>query len=151
MNQHHVLLIAALGGLTAGLAHEIRNPLNSALLQLAVLERRLKKLDEKTHAPQLQTVALVREELRRLDDLMNEFLGFSAPLPVSAAGDAHPPPLHPILEKVAAMLGEAEGRGLAVRMTCDKRAVATGKDERCPISDYCSGCGSSSAYSFKRY
>ena len=36
--------LAAVGTMTAGLSHEIRNPLNAAVLQLTVLERRLQKL-----------------------------------------------------------------------------------------------------------
>ena len=36
--------MAAVGTLTAGLSHEIRNPLNAARLQLDVLERRLRRL-----------------------------------------------------------------------------------------------------------
>ncbi len=36
--------LAAVGTMTAGLSHEIRNPLNAAALQLSVLERRLQQL-----------------------------------------------------------------------------------------------------------
>src|SRR5205814_4247067 len=36
--------LAAVGTMTAGLSHEIRNPLNAASLQLEVLERRIRKL-----------------------------------------------------------------------------------------------------------
>ena len=36
--------LAAVGTLTAGLSHEIRNPLNAAGLQLEILERRVRKL-----------------------------------------------------------------------------------------------------------
>src|SRR5690349_10167860 len=37
--------LAAMGTLASGLAHEVRNPLNAALLQLAVLRRRLERPD----------------------------------------------------------------------------------------------------------
>lgn len=69
--------LAAVGTLAAGLAHEIRNPLNSAQLQLRLLERRLAKVsgDEKLHEP----LHVVRQEIVRLSGLVQEFLSFARP------------------------------------------------------------------------
>lgn len=69
--------LAAVGTVSAGLAHEIRNPLNAANLQLQLLERRLRKLseDEALHEP-LQTV---QQEISRLGDLVTDFLTFARP------------------------------------------------------------------------
>ena len=52
--------MAAVATLTAGLSHEIRNPLNAAMLQLAVLERRLWKLPAPEQAGTLEPLVLVR-------------------------------------------------------------------------------------------
>lgn len=70
--------LAAVGTLAAGLAHEVRNPLNSAALQLQVLRRRLSKGD--TRPESLDPVAaLVEEEIRRLERLADDFLAFARP------------------------------------------------------------------------
>ena len=71
--------LAAVGTLTAGLSHEIRNPLNAAGLQLAVLERRVHKLPEAEQRPLLEPLGLVRDEIRRLEHLLEDFLQFARP------------------------------------------------------------------------
>jgi two-component system sensor histidine kinase HydH len=69
--------LAAVGTLSAGLAHEIRNPLNAASLQLQLLERRLQKT---ANDPKfLEPVALVQRELSRLSHLVGDFLRFARP------------------------------------------------------------------------
>src|SRR5207248_771635 len=45
--------LAAVGTMTAGLSHEIRNPLNAASLQLAVLERQVRRLQQDAQGPLL--------------------------------------------------------------------------------------------------
>jgi signal transduction histidine kinase len=66
--------LASLGTLAAGLAHEIRNPLNAAQLQLTLLERRLSKQQEIGDGARL-----IRDELLRLAHLVQDFLAFAKP------------------------------------------------------------------------
>jgi signal transduction histidine kinase len=66
--------LATVGTMTAGLSHEIRNPLNAASLQLQVLERRLQKLPAEEQPPLLEPLRLVRDEIRRLNQVLEDFL-----------------------------------------------------------------------------
>ena len=69
--------IAAIQTLTSGLAHEIRNPLNAAKLQLELLERRLRRDGDDPKL--LDPVGLAQHEIERLTGLLNEFLAFARP------------------------------------------------------------------------
>jgi signal transduction histidine kinase len=69
--------VTALQTMSAGLAHEVRNPLNAAKLQLELLERRLKKLDD--NAKLVEPVGLAHHEIQRLTAMLNEFLAFARP------------------------------------------------------------------------
>jgi PAS domain S-box-containing protein len=95
--------LALAGTLTAGLAHEIRNPLNAATLQLTVLSRMLRKAPEALRPSLDGPIELVQSELRRLDVLLQDFLSFARPReyvfsPVDPAA---------VVRHVAALLGEA--------------------------------------------
>ncbi len=74
--------LAALGTMAAGLAHEIRNPLNSAHLQLTVAERRLSRANADV-AGAKAAVAVADTEMRRLGTLVEDFLQFAKPQPLS--------------------------------------------------------------------
>lgn len=72
--------LAAVGTLAAGLAHEIRNPLNGAHLHITFLERGLKKSGANPEA--LEAVRVVGDEITRLSQLVTEFLDFARPKPL---------------------------------------------------------------------
>jgi len=70
--------LAAVTTLVSGLAHEIRNPLNAATLQLDVVEGRIER-GQTDAASLLPVVHTVRDELRRLSNLLNDLLSFARP------------------------------------------------------------------------
>jgi signal transduction histidine kinase len=103
--------LAAVGTMTAGLSHEIRNPLNAAALQLTVLERRLQKLPKEQHGSLLEPLHLVRDEIRRLDHILEDFLQFARPREFAA----RPVDVAAVLTRVADLLeGEAERREIVL-------------------------------------
>jgi signal transduction histidine kinase len=69
--------LTAMQTLTAGLAHEVRNPLNAAKLQLELLERRLRRGTD--NARLIEPGELAQKEIERLTLLLNEFLAFARP------------------------------------------------------------------------
>jgi PAS domain S-box-containing protein len=69
--------LAAVGTLAAGLAHEIRNPLNGAQLHVAFLQRALQKRGD--DPDMLDAARVVSEEIKRLANLVAEFLDFARP------------------------------------------------------------------------
>jgi PAS domain S-box-containing protein len=73
--------LAAIGTLAAGLAHEIRNPLNGAQLHVAFLARSLGKID--ASAEMIDAIGVVGDEITRLAQLVAEFLDFARPRPLA--------------------------------------------------------------------
>jgi signal transduction histidine kinase len=66
--------MAVLGTFASGLAHEVRNPLNSIGLQLSLLERRATESEGRASKGVRDKIGIIREEIRRLDALVNDFL-----------------------------------------------------------------------------
>lgn len=70
--------LAALGRLTSGVAHEVKNPLNAMILQVEILKSKL--LGHETEVkPQLDILA---KEIRRLDRVVKTFLDFTRPMEI---------------------------------------------------------------------
>lgn len=74
--------LASLGTMAAGLAHEIRNPLNSAHLQLNVARRRLSRAKRNDNDNVIKAVELAEVEMKRLATLVQDFLQFAKPQPL---------------------------------------------------------------------
>jgi two-component system, NtrC family, sensor histidine kinase HydH len=104
--------LSTLRTLTAGLAHEIRNPLNAAHLQLVVAGKRLA---EPALASGLlaakEAVSVADRELERLAALLDEFLKFATPHPLQR--ESHD--LRDIARQaVASLAAQAEALGAEV-------------------------------------
>jgi len=73
--------LSAMGELAMNLAHEVRNPLNAAVLQLHLLNRNLDRLDAEqgTRDALKDRVRIVGDEIGRLNRLLTEFLELARP------------------------------------------------------------------------
>jgi two-component system, sporulation sensor kinase E len=64
-----------LSHLTAGVAHEIGNPLSSLSIQVQLIERQIRSMNESPFRNKLKkTVLIIKEELGRLDQIVRQFL-----------------------------------------------------------------------------
>jgi signal transduction histidine kinase len=112
--------VAALQTLSAGLAHEVRNPLNSAKLQLELLERRLRRNSDE---PRLfEPLEQVGHEIERLTRLLNEFLAFARPADL-VIGDHDVAEL--VREVIAVERPAAEARGATLEIAGAGALVAS--------------------------
>jgi PAS domain S-box-containing protein len=73
--------LSAMARLALNLAHEIRNPLNAAVLQLHLLGRHIDKLpvDDESRAALRGKAQIVGDEIGRLSRLLTEFLELARP------------------------------------------------------------------------
>jgi PAS domain S-box-containing protein len=71
--------LATIGKMSAVLAHEIRNPLNAATLQLTLLQRLIRADSTPGGQRAAQAATIVQSEIKRLEALVTEFLGFARP------------------------------------------------------------------------
>src|SRR6185369_229517 len=91
--------LAAVGTMAAGFAHEVRNPLNSASLQLTLLERRLQRGDV-TRDAVLPVMQIVKDEIQRLERMVRDFLAFAQPRAI----DPQPTDLNDLIHSVLTLV-----------------------------------------------
>jgi two-component system, NtrC family, sensor histidine kinase HydH len=94
--------LSALGQLSAGLAHEIRNPLASIEGAVTVLQR-----ESPSEARRLEFLDIIHKESRRLNRLLNSFLDFAKP----AEPDLKVVEIDELLESVISLARHADGDG----------------------------------------
>lgn len=66
--------LSAIGEMTAGVSHEIRNPLGIIKSSAQLLKKKMEKLDATTAIPDI-----IVEESARLDNIIKDFLNFARP------------------------------------------------------------------------
>lgn len=122
--------LSAMGELAMNLAHEIRNPLNAAVLQLHLLKRNLDRIDAEApvRATLQDRVRIVGDEIGRLNRLLTEFLELARPRGIGRE-PVHVPSL---VDEVLDLEEEsAKGRGVTfVRDLCEDGCVAIGDREK---------------------
>jgi signal transduction histidine kinase len=112
--------MAVLGTFASGLAHEVRNPLNSIGLQLSILLRRIGKVEAGLGREMTELVGIIHEEVQRLDRLVGDFLLFSR----TDRLQYRPADLTALADEVVQLLGpEAQEQGVAVRRAAIGEAV----------------------------
>ena len=128
LNQVHSTLnysrkLAALGRLMAGVAHEVKNPLNAMTIHLELLKQKLARqlVSVGAGGPDLQDngltkhVDIIGKEIQRLDTVVNGFLKFARPDELKLQ------PVHLaaiVSDVVTTVAPEAERRRVTVKSEC---------------------------------
>jgi signal transduction histidine kinase len=71
--------LSSLGHLAAGVAHEIRNPLNAMGMGLQRLKREFLPQDESKREEYISFMELILKEIRRVNEIIEQFLTLSRP------------------------------------------------------------------------
>ena len=95
--------LAALGRLSAGIAHEVKNPLNAMMIHLELLKMQLR--DAPDAAPHLHVITA---QMRRLDEVVQGFLKFVRPEEVRLQPTALGPLIQDLLPIVMAEGGKSD-------------------------------------------
>jgi signal transduction histidine kinase len=118
--------LAALGRLMAGVAHEVKNPLNAMTIHLELLKQKLAAMREPITVPAGPTggsrtldlskhVNVIGDEIKRLDQVVVGFLKFARPDELKL----QPVHLASLVSEVTSMTApEAERRGILVKTEC---------------------------------
>jgi signal transduction histidine kinase len=116
--------LSYLGLLSSGIAHEVKNPLNSIQMNLQLLEEEAASgtTPEKLHT----WIEPIQREIRRLERLVNDFLLFARPLTASA----QPIRVKPVLDSIAGLVAEeARQRGVQLVVTVPEDLPVLTTDE----------------------
>ncbi len=104
--------------LAAGVAHEVRNPLNSVQINLSILEQELLESLPDPDAHAFKVLRNIAGEIKRLDDFVSEFLRFARPPSLNVERL----PVRPLITDLAGFIAPE----------CSKKGVALDLDIRGP-------------------
>jgi signal transduction histidine kinase len=117
VSEPHPPLVEAIA---AGIAHEVRNPLNALQINLGILEQELAEIVPDRNSHVFQVIGKIAGELRSLDNFVTEFLRFARP----PRPKPEPVAVHPLLADLATFIGpECARKGVLLSL-----AVAGGPE-----------------------
>ena len=118
--------LAALGRLSAGVAHEVKNPLNAMMIHLELLRQQVAPVKARgavaiaerpmDRGEAIQHVDVIAHEIRRLDEVVQGFLKFTRPEDLKL----QPLSLRALLDELVPIVRpEAERAGVQLLVDCD--------------------------------
>ena len=114
------------GLLASGLAHEIRNPLNAMNMNLQMLEEELQAVPGLDAAEPLELLGSTKNEIRRLESLVTNFLLYARPSPPKL----EPHDVGQVLRDITTFLqADFRGHGVTLRLDVDPLLPAVDFDE----------------------
>ena len=110
-------ILASLSTVTAGVAHEIKNPLAAMSLHVQLMQRLLRKPDntiEQLHEQLLEYCSIVQEEIEHLNTFVTDFLLTVRPLRLELLGQN----IHTVILSCLELLRpELENKGIALELS----------------------------------
>ncbi|HVP76677.1 MAG TPA: ATP-binding protein [Thermodesulfobacteriota bacterium] len=103
--------ISSLGHLAAGVAHEIRNPLNAIGMGLQRLKREFPPPEESKREEYISFTELILKEIRRVNDIIEQFLTLSRPFQLNVKESSLQDLLRPLVT-----LFQEEASSLGIRL-----------------------------------
>jgi signal transduction histidine kinase len=114
--------LRAVGGMVAGIAHEIRNPLNGIRLSMQSLEQRVR-----TRAVRHEDLELVIEEVDRMEALLGDLLAFQS----RTVPDMTEQLVLPVVERCVRLVEpQTSGSQASIRLAAPDTSLRAGFDAR---------------------
>ena len=99
--------LAAIGRLTSGVAHEVRNPINAIMVHLQIMREKIQEIDPESK----RHMDVIGSEIQRLGRVVQTLLDFSKPVEMRLVDTD----LRRLIEEVAVLAGpEAARHGVSV-------------------------------------